>query len=565
MTLTDIEAANLLITRLDPAGVTFRYHHLFAELLRRHLHATQPDTSESCTGGPQAGTRAQASWPWRSGTAGEGAQTEAMGLIHGHVLTEFLAGNVPQVQRSGPSLTDADLRAAPGPSVSYCSALVLEGLPEAAEQLLARVDAAVSHRLTPSEQVQLAGTGVVASGILGDIPAVIIDGQATLGLAAASGVRGEWVDLVRAPAAAYSWEEQFDLAEPLVPEADLDGTGRLSRSSCSAPRWPSSGGSRVASARRSTWRRARSQQRRRAALPGPTSAWDRGRSWARCSWSWAAPPRPRSSWRPPARPSRSSGGGSSCSPGAGWPGSGGPRASSTPRCSHSTMRAARCGGHCRARCWPPTSTSPGPTSSSTWASSPRPSSSSRAPAKDRRSCSRRPGSTPARGQFDRATVALEKLGTDEGSIRQRLAVAIGYLAVASAAGNDTDEAASLVLDLAEPEGFVLVIPEAGAAVLEAVCHVGRRRPARPTSASSSSHARRGAPRERHHRVRHRRAQRAGAGGAPLPRHRVSYRESPTSLYVSVNTVKTHVKNIIRKLQADSRADAIKRARALHYL
>ena len=46
---------------------------------------------------------------------------------------------------------------------------------------------------------------------------------------------------------------------------------------------------------------------------------------------------------------------------------------------------------------------------------------------------------------------------------------------------------------------------------------------------------------------------------------MSYREIADELYVSVNTIKTHVKNIIRKLQADSRADAITRARALHYL
>ncbi|HMS90296.1 MAG TPA: LuxR C-terminal-related transcriptional regulator, partial [Acidimicrobiales bacterium] len=46
---------------------------------------------------------------------------------------------------------------------------------------------------------------------------------------------------------------------------------------------------------------------------------------------------------------------------------------------------------------------------------------------------------------------------------------------------------------------------------------------------------------------------------------MSYREIAEDLYVSVNTVKTHVKHIIRKLHADSRADAIRRARELRYL
>src|SRR5262249_55169949 len=37
------------------------------------------------------------------------------------------------------------------------------------------------------------------------------------------------------------------------------------------------------------------------------------------------------------------------------------------------------------------------------------------------------------------------------------------------------------------------------------------------------------------------------------------------LFVSVNTVKTHVKNIYRKLDASRRQDAVRRARALHLL
>ncbi len=272
VTPTDIEAANLLITRLDPAGVSFRYHHLFAELLRHHLHATEPEHERELHRRRPTGTSATASFAlafrhrWRAG-----AQTEAMGLIHGHVLSEYLAGHVPQVSEAGRSLTDADLRAAPGPSVSYCSALVLEGLPEAAEQLIARVEAAVGNRLTPPERVQLAGTGVVASGILGDIPTVITDGQAALDLAAATGVQTEWVDVVRMMLLrAYAWEELFDLAEPLVTDVDLDGTAGPSSRSSSAPRSPSSGGSRAGSARRSDL--AERCGRRRSRTTGLTDA-----------------------------------------------------------------------------------------------------------------------------------------------------------------------------------------------------------------------------------------------------------------------------------------------------
>ena len=46
---------------------------------------------------------------------------------------------------------------------------------------------------------------------------------------------------------------------------------------------------------------------------------------------------------------------------------------------------------------------------------------------------------------------------------------------------------------------------------------------------------------------------------------LSYREIAEELYVSINTVKTHVKNVIRKLGVGSRAEAVARARELGYL
>ncbi|MDY7105643.1 MAG: helix-turn-helix transcriptional regulator [Actinomycetota bacterium] len=46
---------------------------------------------------------------------------------------------------------------------------------------------------------------------------------------------------------------------------------------------------------------------------------------------------------------------------------------------------------------------------------------------------------------------------------------------------------------------------------------------------------------------------------------MSYREIAAELYVSVNTVKTHVKHIFRKLGASSRDEVLAHARAQGYL
>jgi LuxR family transcriptional regulator, maltose regulon positive regulatory protein len=51
----------------------------------------------------------------------------------------------------------------------------------------------------------------------------------------------------------------------------------------------------------------------------------------------------------------------------------------------------------------------------------------------------------------------------------------------------------------------------------------------------------------------------------VPRAGLSRREIGAKLYISLNTVKTHIRELYRKLGASSRADAVVQAEALGLL
>ena len=58
-----LERANLFVVPLDDQRQWYRYHHLFADVLRARLLSEQPDRVARCTGAPAAGTPNTATWP----------------------------------------------------------------------------------------------------------------------------------------------------------------------------------------------------------------------------------------------------------------------------------------------------------------------------------------------------------------------------------------------------------------------------------------------------------------------------------------------------------------------
>jgi LuxR family maltose regulon positive regulatory protein len=166
--------------------------------------------------------------------------------------------------------------------------------------------------------------------------------------------------------------------------------------------------------------------------------------------------------------------------------------------------------------------------------------------------------------------ALDVLTAPAGAAHPAVAVERAVLRALAhrAAGNEAEALAALeeALALAEPEGIRRPLLEAGPALRDLLARHLRR---------SASHRWFAAELLR-------RLEGSGGNGAmpaellePLsPREGEVLRYLPTmmsnadiaaELFVSVNTVKTHVKSIYRKLDATRRPDAVRRARQLHLL
>ena len=118
----------------------------------------------------------------------------------------------------------------------------------------------------------------------------------------------------------------------------------------------------------------------------------------------------------------------------------------------------------------------------------------------------------------------------------------------------------------EPVGFILPVAEAGASVLLAVIAAARRRPR--TAYIDRLLATQPLPRPADQARPAYRADELSARELVVLRYMatsMTNSEIADELYLSVNTVKTHIKHVLRKLGGASRADAVQLAQQLHYL
>lgn len=567
VSLAEIEEANLLLNRLDAEGRSFRYHHLLAEMLRLRLRAHDPQHElvlheraarwHAAYGDPRVAFRHR----WRAGQ-----RTEAITSIHGTIVDAYYTNRLPSIVDTECTLADEDLVAAPGPSVSYCSTVLLTGYVDEADRLASRIESLVGTRLDEQDRMQLLVLRAMTSLAHCDPRRALRFEAEMLRLGDRPGSGGQWFEIgIGMLIRAHTWEGNDGLAEALAGRVSINGPGAVEsievRSSVAQLRLMTGS---LTDALELAGRAAGEVQRQGletttvALVPGALvgcvllergdigeaepllrDASDLGSRLrvpicilARVALSriWCAEGRFDAamvlleSARQLVRHEP-------------------PRSSILDHVAAQQARMFTRVGQLENARRVVDSLPKGPVRSLELARV-----------------------ALAGGDIVAARTELAALAACATSPRLELEIAILQLASAIAANVPSDELAASVLDLAQQEGFVFAIPEAGSAVLHEVCRIARRRPRSgfiDTLLATRPHA-----------VAPDRPTIDIATEALSERERVvlrylatsmSYREIADDLFISVNTVKTHVKNIIRKLHAGSRLQAIERARELRYL
>jgi LuxR family transcriptional regulator, maltose regulon positive regulatory protein len=172
-----------------------------------------------------------------------------------------------------------------------------------------------------------------------------------------------------------------------------------------------------------------------------------------------------------------------------------------------------------------------------------------------------------KGQFDEAAAITRTLVELAHTPRQRFELAVTDARVAfERSTDDMPDAMSSVIDLAEETGLLLHIAEGGTAVLQEVKKRARWRV--KSDVVDRLALMQPLPRPAHRVQQQHPHDELSAREQIVLRYMatsMSNQEIASALYLSVNTVKTHIKNVLRKMHAASRAQAVERARELNYL
>jgi LuxR family maltose regulon positive regulatory protein len=164
-TLVYLEHANLFIVPLDNERRWYRYHHLFADLLRQRLHQSTASSKGDEMGGVAELHRRASAWYEDNGleleafhhaTAANDVE-RAERLIEGKGMPLHFRGAVTPVLNWLASLPTAVLNAWPSLWTSYASVLLVTGQTTAVEQKLQAAEAALQNAEPDDKHKDLVG------------------------------------------------------------------------------------------------------------------------------------------------------------------------------------------------------------------------------------------------------------------------------------------------------------------------------------------------------------------------------------------------------------------------
>jgi LuxR family maltose regulon positive regulatory protein len=559
-----IAAANLPVSvRSGGFAPTYQYHQLVADALRRRLHRT--DSAHEAVLHRRAAewfrARGDVALAFRHGWR-SGDRVETMRSFHARAIDAYHTGELALLASDGVTLLDDDVREAPGPATAFALALVLGGRAQDARRLLDRIRSLGSERMTVQDEFELLSATAQVTALLGKMDEAVTRYESALQLADRHGLTGEWRDLASSMAVRpHAWTGDIETADRIAATVDLsDVSGGMRVEHRSALALADLFAGRLTSCIAHARAGLAEVRARTSAVSGqePLAA-VLGIALLERNQVDEAEPLLRLASEPgnPRFPVRILGvvGFARVLQARGEAQAaivvlegvrgllGGPTTSNRVT-SHALARLGRILADLGE------------------VATARRIADELQPTPDR-------SLLVARCEYllgnDLAALAvLDSLGP---TLRGGPAVeaAVLRVAVAARAGDGTDDVADRAIQLAEPEGFLFALAECGPAALEAIRDRARWRPATPFvehMLQLPAHVLVTRPEARHR------------PDVLTERERVvlrylatslTYPEIAEALYVSRNTVKTHARNVIRKLHATSRRDAVARARLLHYL
>jgi LuxR family maltose regulon positive regulatory protein len=220
--LADVEAAHLMLYRSSVHPEVCRYHHLLLHQLRLKLTSIDPGRQRRLH-------RTAASWFESTGDVGEAfrhlwradERDAAMRLISGHLYDAYLANSLPTIDFI---LTDADILRAPGPAIGLATTLCMRLDERGSEQLADRIERLAGDRLDVVERGQMSFLRTFLAASRCDMEAVVEHADGVLSALRRDGSEGDGATsavsmLVRAHAFAGDWAA----ADAAVDLIEFDG------------------------------------------------------------------------------------------------------------------------------------------------------------------------------------------------------------------------------------------------------------------------------------------------------------------------------------------------------